>query len=197
VRLAATAAALADFAASRAAAPALRSLPGGWRNTVMPPERRVYEHAGEDIVIEYRRRRDGTFLFNDGAVRLRAVADGWVDFEEEGTWHRCHVATHGRRVWVQGPDGDVALAERPRFPEADPESTVAGGLAAPMPGKIISVEVTSGDEVAAGQLLLVLEAMKMEHRVLAPHAGVVGEVRAAAGDQVRGGDLLVVLEDIP
>ena len=92
-------------------------------------------------------------------------------------------------------DGDVALIERPRFAAAGAAEQVAGGLAAPMPGKIISVEVTTGQDVAAGQLLLILEAMKMEHRVLAPRDGVVGEIRAAAGDQVGGGDLLVVLEE--
>ena len=70
---------------------------------------------------------------------------------------------------------------------------MAGGLVAPMPGKVIAVEVTAGDAVAEGQLLMIVEAMKMEHRITAPHAGVVGEVRAHAGDQVGAGDLLVVL----
>jgi len=55
------------------------------------------------------------------------------------------------------------------------------------------VEVAAGDAVAEGQLLMIVEAMKMEHRITAPHAGVVGEVRAHAGDQVGAGDLLVVL----
>jgi propionyl-CoA carboxylase alpha chain len=197
VRLAATAASLASFAASRVAAPVLGSLPGAWRNSVMPPERRIYEHDGETTEASYSRRRDGTFRFGDGLVRLRAVDGGWVEFEEDGLVHRLHVAVDGHRVWVQGPDGDLELAETPRFPEGESGDQVAGGLAAPMPGKIVSVEVTSGEEVAAGQVLLILEAMKMEHRVLAPHAGVVGEVRAAAGDQVRGGDLLVVLQESP
>jgi propionyl-CoA carboxylase alpha chain len=136
-------------------------------------------------------------VFGDRSVHLHGTEGGWVDFEEDGARHRRHVLFSGGHVWVQGPDGDAALVAKPRFPEPDSEAKVAGGLAAPMPGKIISVEVTGGEEVEAGQLLLILEAMKMEHRVVAPHAGVVGEVRAAAGDQVRGGDLLVVLEEAP
>jgi biotin carboxyl carrier protein len=62
-----------------------------------------------------------------------------------------------------------------------------------MPGKILAVEVAAGDMVSEGQLLMIVEAMKMEHRITAPHPGVVTELRARAGDQVAGGDLLVVL----
>jgi biotin carboxyl carrier protein len=64
-----------------------------------------------------------------------------------------------------------------------------------MPGKVLSVEVAAGDQVTEGQLLMIVEAMKMEHRITAPRAGLVGEVRAHTGDQVSGGDLLVVLGD--
>ena len=62
-----------------------------------------------------------------------------------------------------------------------------------MPGTVLAVHVQPGDTVSAGQLLMIVEAMKMEHRITAPHAGVVGEVRARPGDQVSGGDLLAVI----
>jgi propionyl-CoA carboxylase alpha chain len=94
---------------------------------------------------------------------------------------------------VQGPDGDVLLTALPRFPEAEADA-VAGGLLAPMPGSVLAVHVSPGDSVRAGQLLMIVEAMKMEHRITAPHAGTVGEVRAHPGDQVTGGDLLAVIE---
>ncbi len=71
---------------------------------------------------------------------------------------------------------------------------MAGGLLAPMPGSVLAVHVAPGDTVGQGQLLMVVEAMKMEHRVTAPHAGMVSEVRAHPGDQVTGGDLLAVIE---
>jgi biotin carboxyl carrier protein len=64
-----------------------------------------------------------------------------------------------------------------------------------LPGGVIAVAVAPGDAVTAGQLLVVVEAMKMEHRITAPSDGTVAEVRAAVGDQVAAGDLLVVLHD--
>jgi len=103
------------------------------------------------------------------------------------------VCRHGHRVWVQGPDGYVEITAIPRFPEPESE-TVPGALVAPMPGKVVAIEVNPGDIVKGGQVLLVVEAMKMEHRVAAPHCGVDVEVRARPGQQVRGGDLLVVLD---
>jgi propionyl-CoA carboxylase alpha chain len=192
IRVASIAAALAAQAEARAHAPVLGGLPSGWRNSVMPPEKRVYHYDGAEIEVGYRAQRDGGFDFGDSVVRIQDVEDGWVDFEAAGRRHRVHVLIGASCVWVQGPEGDVALTVRPRFPEAEREA-IAGGLVAPMPGKIISVEVAAGDSVDEGQLLMIVEAMKMEHRVIAPHPGVVGEVRAHPGDQVAGGDLLVVL----
>jgi biotin carboxyl carrier protein len=64
-----------------------------------------------------------------------------------------------------------------------------------MPGKVIRVEVATGDEVRAGQVLVVLEAMKMEHTLRAPYGGTVGEVDCRAGDQVEAGAVLVVVEE--
>ena len=65
---------------------------------------------------------------------------------------------------------------------------------APMPGVIRSLAVAPGAAVAKGQLLLVLEAMKMEHHILAPHDGVVAEVSVAQGEQVKNGQKLLTLE---
>jgi propionyl-CoA carboxylase alpha chain len=64
-----------------------------------------------------------------------------------------------------------------------------------MPGKVIRVEVEPGRRVSAGQVLLVVEAMKMEHSLRAPHDGIVVEVDCAPGDQVEAGTLLVVISD--
>ena len=90
---------------------------------------------------------------------------------------------------------EEALAAVPRFPESGRGEAVAGGLVAPMPGTVLAVHVGPGDTVAQGQLLMIVEAMKMEHRITAPRAGTVGEVRARPGDQVNGGDLLAVLDE--
>lgn len=198
VRTAAIAAALSARAGSAGTRRVLRSIPTGWRNSVMPGERRVYEHGGEELEVSYRANRDGSVDFDGRTVRLLQAQDGWVDFEDAGETpvrHRFHVHRSGPSVWVQGGGGDVVLVERPRFPDPAGEASVPGGLVAPMPGKVVAVSVTGGDVVEAGDLLMIVEAMKMEHRVLAPHPGTVGELRASVGDQVNAGDLLVVIAD--
>ena len=64
-------------------------------------------------------------------------------------------------------------------------------MTAPMPGKILEVKVADGESVESGQLLLIMEAMKMEHRIVAPSDGMVSKVNFSAGDQVQQGDVLV------
>ena len=71
----------------------------------------------------------------------------------------------------------------------------SGAIVAPMPGKVIAVEVEKGDAVTKGQKLLTLEAMKMEHTLTAPFDGVVAELNASAGEQVQVDALLVKIEE--
>jgi len=73
----------------------------------------------------------------------------------------------------------------------------AGTIVAPMPGKIVNVAVATGDRVATGALLVVLEAMKMEHRIEAPADGVVESIRVATGDVVAAGAELIAIGDPP
>ncbi|HSP28525.1 MAG TPA: biotin/lipoyl-containing protein, partial [Ilumatobacteraceae bacterium] len=68
------------------------------------------------------------------------------------------------------------------------------GPICPLPGTVIAVHVAAGDSVTDGQVLMVVEAMKMEHKILAPGDGTVAEVRFAVGDRVDQGDLLVALD---
>jgi biotin carboxyl carrier protein len=70
----------------------------------------------------------------------------------------------------------------------------AGSLSTPLPGVVVSVAVKEGDTVAAGQTLLVIEAMKMEHAIKAPRAGVVKTLKHRVGDRVREGSALAELE---
>jgi biotin carboxyl carrier protein len=65
-----------------------------------------------------------------------------------------------------------------------------------MPGTVLSVHAAAGDDVEAGQLLVIVEAMKMEHRITAPVAGRIRQLQAATGAQVATGDLLVALDPI-
>ena len=82
----------------------------------------------------------------------------------------------------------------PRHPEPG-AGAAAGSLVAPMPGAVLRVLVAPGATVAAGDPLVVVEAMKMEHQVAAPADGTVGEVHVAPGDQVETGQLLLVMAE--
>ena len=149
------------------------------------------------VEVTYRSQGNGTFLVDGEPVGFRVHGGGWVLLETAGWLHRLHVHRVGDRVWVQGPDGDVALRELPRFPDRGTEAPVPGALSAPMPGTVLEVAVAPGEGVGRGQLLVVVEAMKMEHRVTAPHPGTVAEVRVHPGVTVAAGDPLVVLAADP
>jgi propionyl-CoA carboxylase alpha chain len=84
------------------------------------------------------------------------------------------------------------MTRKPRF--TDPADHVAvGSLLAPMPGSVVAVHCAVGDEVSAGQHVLALEAMKMQHTIFAPYDGVVAELPVSAGDQVTAGTVLAVV----
>ena len=86
------------------------------------------------------------------------------------------------------------LEEQPRYPLPG-LSDLSGGQVAPMPGAVLATEVSTGDQVKKGDLLLILEAMKMEHRITSPMDGKVEAIHVAAGDQVENGQLLVTINE--
>jgi acetyl/propionyl-CoA carboxylase alpha subunit len=87
--------------------------------------------------------------------------------------------------------GTIGLLWRSPLPEPGATTRSAESLAAPMPGQVIAVHVAVGQRVRAGEPLLVLEAMKMEHTIRAPHDGVVAAIHTRAGEQVAAAALLV------
>ena len=96
-------------------------------------------------------------------------------------------------VDVDGPDGPATFEVVPEF--VDPADVVAeGSLLAPMPAAVVSVAVESGQHVSKGDIVLVLEAMKMQHTITAPSDGVVSELDVSAGQQVEAGAVLAVIE---
>ncbi|MEU2682930.1 biotin carboxylase N-terminal domain-containing protein [Streptomyces hygroscopicus] len=192
VPLAALAAALAD-AARRPATVAGRL--GGWRNVPSQPQLRSYraEPGGTEYEVRYRLTRDGLLAEGFPGVRVLSADPGRVALEVAGVRRTFEVTAYGDRRYVDTPRGGHAFTALPRFP--DPTArTEPGSLLAPMPGTVVRVaEVAVGDRVEAGQSLLWLEAMKMEHRVTAPTAGVLTALHAAAGRQVEVGALLAVV----
>jgi len=123
---------------------------------------------------------------------VAAVAPGHAVLEVAGVRYRFDVARAGGVIWVDSAFGSVALTPVPRLPE--PVTTrEPGSLVAPMPGSVVRVEAAVGQRVGAGQPVMVLEAMKMEHQIVAPADGLVSEVRVAPGDQVQAGDVLATV----
>ena len=97
-------------------------------------------------------------------------------------------------VSLGGETHALQKAPPPTVDEAGPDADAAASLMAPMPGTVVKVLVEEGEEVEAGRLLLILEAMKMEQPVSAPHAGVVRSLPFGEGSLVPGGAMLAEVE---
>ena len=135
-------------------------------------------------------------------VDVRRTDLGWsILFDEDRRSLDVAVTQqHRGDMLVQFPHVDVRVAVDGRRFRGDPldgsRSATESGLAAPMPGRVIRVLVQPGDEVAARQGLVIIEAMKMENELAAPRAGRVSEVFVAEGQSVEAGRVLVRLDDV-
>ena len=125
----------------------------------------------------------------------RFAPDGAAVLTLDGAQSRAVVLDHGDEIAVFA-DGAVWRLQRvdPLAPPAGADIH-AGKLSAPMPGRVVQLLVASGDTVRQGQALIVIEAMKMEHTIVAPRDGAVATVRYAVGDLVEEGAELIALED--
>jgi propionyl-CoA carboxylase alpha chain len=197
-RLHAVVAMLHDHAARRrAGGPLPESILPGWRNNRWRPESVAFRTGGEEIEVRYVATGPGTFEVEVGettcVARLMAADADGLAVEVDGVRRRFLVADAGDAVAVHGPLGTTELVRLPRFPPPRREE-MAGGCAAPMTGVVRAVHVAVGDRVARGTVMLVLEAMKMEHELTAPADGVVKAVRVEVGQMVDPDDVLIVVE---
>ena len=197
----AIAAALASRAERRARSPLPRGIPAAWRNVGPPMQPEVY--ADGDVRIHVLlgatagSHRSPIQAWVDGVEHTVTVFDvcaDSVDFETDNAHRRrCSIERVGDTVYVDSALGSSTLHIADRFPVLD-EEAVVGSLLAPLPGTVVRVEVGLGEKAAAGDVLVVLEAMKMEHTIRAPYDGAVTELRVEPGSQVETGDILVVVE---
>ncbi|MET9655555.1 biotin carboxylase N-terminal domain-containing protein [Streptomyces sp. NPDC006510] len=196
-RLAALAAALAD-AASRQHGPGPGSARlGAWRNISSQPRTKRYraEPDGTEHEAAYRTTRTGPVP--ETGERVVAARPGRVTLEADGITRHFDIAVHRDKAYVDTATGSYTFTALPRF--TDPtDRTEPGSLLAPMPGTVVRVAdgLTTGAAVEAGQPLIWLEAMKMEHRILAPASGTLAALHAAPGLQVEVGALLAVVQDV-
>ncbi|MER5831469.1 biotin carboxylase N-terminal domain-containing protein [Streptomyces sp. NPDC002130] len=168
-----------------------RSRFGGWRNVPSRPQAKRYVMAGEEHEARYHHTRNG--LEADG-VRVVHADAGLVVLEVDGVERKYEVTRYGEQVYVN----TTALTALPRFP--DPATQHApGSLLAPMPGTVVRVAdgLTAGTPVKAGEPLLWLEAMKMQHKITAPVTGTLTGLSVVPGQQVEPGALLAVVKEAP
>ncbi len=200
----AIAAALTGCLQRRAQATVQADVPTGWRNNASQLQWATFDYSGPTvsgpITVGYRFDRTGgqIELVEVGGEALPVLAASLtadsVLLTVDGVTRHYRVDRVGRSAFIDGPDGSTVLVEEERFPI--PGSQIpAGSAVAPMPGGVARVNVVVGEHVKAGQDLVVLEAMKMEHTVHAALEGTVAEVMVTPGTQVESGQVLVVLEE--
>ncbi|GMV17815.1 MAG: ATP-grasp domain-containing protein [Myxococcales bacterium] len=193
-------AAVAATLAGRAERTRERTLPGvepGFRNNRSSREWVEYRLADRHVKVEYAGLSGGKLAIcfdgSEHVVREIACAGRHVSFEDEtGLRHVFRVSARGDHWFVHARSGSFTLVELPRFPEKQ-LSAAPGACVAPMPGKVVKVVALEGTAVNAGDVLLVLEAMKMEHSVKAPEAGIVKELLVSEGEQVEADAVLAVV----
>ncbi len=204
-RLAAIAAMMIAHEAHAASREVVPGVPNGFRVNFSVPQTVTYGVGDRSLTLAYRSRGKGRFDValdvplhggESRAVRLVSWAEPTLVLEDhDGHRHTLRVVVDeaAATFYVHSTRGSTALVERPRFPEPGAEA-VAGGCVAPMPGRIVQVLAAEGQAVARGAVLVILEAMKMEHSVVAAIDGVVTRVAVQAGEQVEGGQILAVVE---
>ncbi|WP_327748746.1 biotin carboxylase N-terminal domain-containing protein [Streptomyces europaeiscabiei] len=161
---------------------------GGWRNVPSQPQTKRYATAGEEHEPAYRHTRTGPEA--DGVTVIHADA-GLVVLEVDGVRRKFEVTRYGPHRYAN----TTHLTALPRFP--DPTTQQApGSLLAPMPGTVVRVaeDLEPGSAVQAGQPLLWLEAMKMEHKITASVPGTLTALHVVPGQQVEPGMLLAVVQ---
>ena len=169
-------------------------MPSGWTNGRLPNQKVTFEFENTEYDFEYKQKRDQKFLFsNNKEVFIYSSDEDGIDMIFDGKRHYSRVTVSKNNILVHMPFGDVMLQLKPRFKMPGTEVTI-GGLIAPMPGKVIDVKVKKGKKVKAGDTLVILEAMKMEHSIKASEDGTVSELLISVNDQVENGALLMVVK---
>ena len=189
--LAALAAALSDQAEARRRANVLATVTSGWRNSPSQMQTRSYigdygrHDVGYSLIRPFNLEGVGTVSVDEATADRVTLVTGNGERQYQ-------VARYGDLRYVDSHLGPARLVAVPRFASREADEP-AGSLHAPMPGKVIRVDVEVGDQVTEGMVLVVMEAMKMEHALRAPHDGTITQVLYSPGDQVEAGNTLVVV----
>ncbi|MCU1691270.1 MAG: pycA [Frankiales bacterium] len=194
----ALAVALADQAERRASAPVLAAAPSGWRNVRNSPATTTLLLGDTEVEVAYTVKGTAVTATVGGValedVVLRSATPDGVDLQVGGVRRVVLVARRGGERYADSVLGATVFAEKERFPLPGAQA-VAGSLVAPMNGTVIRVEAEVGQQVKAGTVVVVLEAMKMEHTIKAPHDGTITTLSAVVGAPVDLGHVLAVVSE--
>ncbi len=163
----------------------------------MTSSKKTFVRDGETLDVRAQRDADGQHRVTVGdaaiVVQARDLPGGGVRLQVGDVGHVAYAVTRGHRVQVR-VDGQTFDLELARGRGAAAGGAGSGVIEAPMTGTVLDVRIAVGDAVTAEQTVVVLSAMKMEHKLLAGVAGRVVEVSAKAGGTVDAGAVLVRIE---
>ncbi|MDC1161691.1 biotin carboxylase N-terminal domain-containing protein [Gammaproteobacteria bacterium] len=168
-------------------------MPSNWTNGRMPHQRIKLIILKNEIEIKYQLKRSGLFEVMGINCKIHAVDESGIDVEVGSHRFFAQVTRADDQILINMPFGDLDAVIVPRFIEPGNE-VPEGGLVAPMPGKVIEVKVKKGDKVKAGDTLIIIEAMKMEHSIKATENGKVAKLMVSLNQQVDNGATMLVLE---
>ena len=167
--------------------------PSGWTNGRLPNPNITFLLFGEEIFVEYKLINKNKFLVFNSEVEVVNIDDKYIDLVFDGVRVKSRISEDAEFILVHIPSGDVSFEVKPRFSMPGLE-VQAGGLVAPMPGKVVDLKVKKGSKVKSGETLVILEAMKMEHSIKASEDGVISDIFIKENDQVENGAVLMVVD---
>lgn len=135
------------------------------------------EYKNSKFIVNYRRLGSGMLIITILGHSAKVIVEGERDIK--------HIFYNG----------DVFQLKRVGAPRRGVKDEMSGDIRAPLTGKVVKLMVKEGDKVKEGEVLIVIEAMKMEHKLRSPFDGRVKEIRCWEGDKVQGGDLLLSVEE--
>ena len=172
----------------------LKNIQSGWNNGRLPHQEVRLLHNEDELKVKYRSLKNGDFISEiDENIRIFDWSMDFIDVEISNTRYRSKISIEDDLLLVHTYKGNLLFKILPKFNIAQ-EEVVKGGLVAPMPGKVVEIKVQKGSSIKKGDTLVILEAMKMEHKVLAPDNGKIKEVLIKENEQVENGATLVVLD---
>ena len=178
---------------NRVSDPVTGFMPGNWTNGRMPLQRVKLLFVQDEIEVKYKLNKDNFYEVMGSICKIYHCDSFGIDIQIDSHRFYAHITQACSEIVINMPFGDINASVLPRFIEPG-NDIPEGGLIAPMPGKVIDVKVKKGSKVKAGDTLVIIEAMKMEHSIKATETGKIAKVMIQLNDQVDNGATLLVLE---